>query len=64
MHKTPIDQVQRAARLYRTNKDACLALGITLQAFSRICRRHGIETPRARKAKRRAVRSPTLKDAP
>jgi len=52
MHKTPIEQVERAARLYRTCKDASLALGITQQAFTRICRRHQIETPRARRQHR------------
>ncbi len=33
------------ARLYRSNKDASHALGITVQAFSRLCRQHGTETP-------------------
>ena len=45
MRKTPMDQVERAARLYRSNKDASRALGITVQAFGRLCREHGIETP-------------------
>ena len=45
MRKTPLDQVERVARLYRSNKDASHALGITVQAFSRLCRQHGTETP-------------------
>lgn len=45
MRKTPVEQLERVARLYRTSKDASAALGITVQAFSRLCRQHGIETP-------------------
>ena len=48
MRKTPIDQVERVARVYHSNADASRALGITTQAFSRICRQNGIETPYAR----------------
>ena len=29
----------------RSNKDASHALGITVQAFSRLCRQHGTEIP-------------------
>lgn len=53
MHKTPIDQVQRVARIYKSNKDASTALGITVQAFSRLCRQHGIETPYKRFTRQR-----------
>ena len=53
MHKTPRDQVERAARLYKSNKDASRALGITMQAFARICRQYGIETPYVRKRRKR-----------
>lgn len=52
MRKVPKDQIERAARLYRSNKDASLALGITLQAFGRICRRYEVETPHARRRRR------------
>lgn len=55
MHKTPLEQVERAARLYSTSKDASIALGITQQAFARICRQHQIATPRARKRNRKAT---------
>ena len=56
MRKTPIDQVERVARIYRSNKDASQALGITVQAFGRLCRQHGIETPYKRH--RRGSRAP------
>lgn len=53
MQKTPIDQVERVARIYHSNQDASRALGITTQAFSRLCRQNGIETPYARMLRRR-----------
>ena len=37
------------ARIYKSNADASRALGITTQAFGRLCRQHGIETPHARR---------------
>ena len=49
MRKTPLDQVERVARVYKSNADASRALGITTQAFGRLCRQHGIETPHARR---------------
>ncbi|MFH1567857.1 MAG: hypothetical protein ABIL09_07630 [Gemmatimonadota bacterium] len=52
MKKTPLDQIQRVARIYKSNADASRALGITTQAFGRLCRQHGIETPHARRAQR------------
>jgi hypothetical protein len=52
--KTPRDQVERVARMYKSNKDASRALGITLQAFARVCRQYEIETPYIRKRRRRA----------
>ena len=54
MRKTPIEQIERAARLYRSNREASLALSITAQAFARLCRQHGIETPYSRQRPRRA----------
>ncbi len=57
MQKTPIEQVERVARLYRTNKEASLALGITVQAFGRLCRQHRIETPGERRLKRRLTQA-------
>lgn len=47
------EAVERVARIYKTNKDACAAMGICLKSFSRLCRQHGIETPYARKESRR-----------
>ena len=48
------ERVERAARLYASNSDAGLALGIAPASFGRLCRRYGIETPRARRQKKRA----------
>ena len=42
-------QVERVARIYKTNQDASQALGITMRSFGRLCRRHSIETPYVRK---------------
>ena len=42
-------RVERAARIYRTSKDAGVALGIASQSFCRLCRSYGIETPGARR---------------
>ena len=53
MQKTPIEQVERGARLYGTNKEASNALGITVQALRRLCRQHRIETPGTRRLQRR-----------
>ena len=48
------EQVERAARMYASNSDAGLALGIAPASFGRLCRRYGIETPRARRQRKRA----------
>ena len=53
MRKMPREEIERAARLYKSNKDASLTLGITLQAFGRICKRYDVETPFERKRMRR-----------
>lgn len=53
MRKTPLDQLERVARIYKSNTDASRALGITTQAFSRLCRQHGIETPYKRQHRSR-----------
>ena len=42
-------RIQRAARIYASNRDAGLALGIAPGSFGRLCRRFGIETPQARR---------------
>ena len=46
------DRVERAARIYASNADAGLALGIAPGSFGRLCRRYGIETPQARRRRR------------
>ena len=48
------DRIERAARIYASNQDAGLALGIAPGSFGRLCRRYGIETPQARRKRRRA----------
>ena len=40
--------LERVARMYRMNKDASQALGITTRHFARLCQKHGVETPYAR----------------
>ena len=48
MDKMSCDSVARAARIYKRNKDASAALGISLRYFSRLCRQYEVETPYAR----------------
>ncbi len=48
MDKLSCDSVARAARIYKKNKDASAALGISLRYFSRLCRQYEVETPYAR----------------
>ena len=43
------DRIERAARIYASNRDAGLALGMAPSSFGRLCRRFGIETPQARR---------------
>ncbi|MCY3739285.1 MAG: hypothetical protein OXG13_23015 [Gemmatimonadaceae bacterium] len=45
-------RIARAARIYASNRDAGLALGIAPGSFGRLCRRYGIETPQARRKRR------------
>ena len=47
-----IAQLRRAARLYHENRDAATALGFSPGAFSRLCEKHGIETPYKRRRRR------------
>jgi hypothetical protein len=47
------DQVERVARIYKSNQDAGRALGIDPRSFGRLCRRYGIETPYVRRQRRR-----------
>ena len=47
-------RIERAARIYRSNMDAGLALGIAPGSFGRLCRRYGIETPQAHRKRKQA----------
>lgn len=40
--------LERAARMYNSNKEASQALGVHPGSFARMCRRHGIATPYVR----------------
>jgi hypothetical protein len=53
MQKTDRARVERAARIYASNKEASRALGIALGSFGRLCQQYGIETPHARRRRRR-----------
>lgn len=58
MQKIPREWIERAARVYASNQDACKALGIAGGTFGRLCRQYGIETPFARQRNaRRAARA-------
>jgi hypothetical protein len=50
------ERIIRAARIYASNHDAGIALGIAPGSFSRLCRRHGIETPTARRIRKEQER--------
>lgn len=39
------ENVERAARLYRTNTEASLALGVSSSYFRDLCRKYNIESP-------------------
>jgi hypothetical protein len=60
VNPVPREQVERAARVYHRNADASAALGITMRAFSRACRRYGIETPYVRRRRERGSGSGEL----
>ncbi len=49
MDKIDKERIERAARMYASNRDAGLALGIAPGSFGRLCRRFGIPTPQSRK---------------
>ena len=53
MRKIEPERIERAARIYASNDEASRALGIAPGSFSRLCRRYQIETPYARKRRRR-----------
>ena len=47
------ERIERVARIYASNQDASRALGIAMRSFSRLCRRYEVETPHARRRRRR-----------
>ena len=53
MQKIDPKRIERAARMYASNQEASEALGIAAGSFSRLCRQYKIETPYARKMRRR-----------
>lgn len=44
--------IERAARMYHTNRGAAVALGIHMETFARLCRKYGIEAPFERRVRR------------
>ena len=42
-------ELERAARIYHTSRDAAAALGVSVDYFAKTCKREGVETPSARK---------------
>ena len=60
MNRVTKDELQRVARIYKSNKEASIALGIHAGTFARLCRKHGILTPyvRQRQARNGKDRSP------
>jgi len=51
----PREQVERAARVYKSNQEAAAALRIVAGSFGRLCRKMGIESPYARRRRRGRV---------
>ena len=62
MEKVDQSRVERAARLYVSNKEAGQALGIAPGSFGRLCRQYGIQTPQARRRRRRPGQAPSLEE--
>ena len=60
MEQCDRERVERAARIYASNRDAGLALGIAPGSFGRLCRRFGIETPQVRRKRKAGHRPPAL----
>ena len=46
------ERIERAARIYTSNRDAGMALGIAPGSFGRLCRHYDIQTPQARRRQR------------
>ena len=52
--KVARDEVERAARIYRTNKAAAAAMGISATTFDKLCRKYGVDSPHARSQRAKA----------
>lgn len=52
MAKIARERIERAARIYASNRDAGMALGIAPGSFGRLCRHYGIPTPQDRRRRR------------
>ncbi len=53
------EQIERAARVYKSNQDASQALGLSVRYFARLCKKYGIETPYSRRLRSKsAARNP------
>ncbi|NKB71263.1 MAG: hypothetical protein GKR89_29675 [Candidatus Latescibacteria bacterium] len=50
------EQIERVARIYKSNQDASQALGINMRSFGRLCRKYGVETPYVRRRRRDVYR--------
>ena len=55
--------IERVARMYKSNQEACAALGITLRSFGRLCRKYGVETPWVKKRRERGSLRPAAAGA-
>lgn len=49
------ERIERAARIYASNKEASRALGVTPWTFGRLCRNYGVESPYERRRRRHRV---------
>ena len=45
----PPERIERAARIYRTSKEAAAAIGCSRVHFQRLCKRYDILTPMQRR---------------
>ncbi|MBT4500336.1 MAG: hypothetical protein HOC74_21595 [Gemmatimonadetes bacterium] len=52
-HVATREELERVARMYKTNSDACAALSISFKRFAELCRQFDIETPYGRKQRRK-----------
>lgn len=52
------ERIERVARLYASNQEASQALGIAMPTFGRLCRQYGVESPYARRCRRKRQDDP------